>query len=218
MKHFLRNTVFVSALFAAPVLFAQASATPGTGEAKAATDTKLVPVLKHGLVMQIYEGKRPLGGELPDWDRIAGIGVQKMPFSPGEVSKHADLKSFYSQALFFVWSGYIKIEKTGRHTLYADIMNNDKKNIKVSLNIYLKGNRLTFSKDKSAVLDSKRKNLVVNADVDLEPGYYRLHIPLECSGKSYGAQGRYDMLQLELKIKEPGGAIRTLTPNDLFYR
>jgi len=220
---------------------AQAAAKPASTAAAAPAASAQPPAdaYKKGLWLNLWEARADqvnkntkIPGDNATWSPLGSLVVTKQPFSPGDFKDDPDYAKYYSQPLYFGWEGYLKITKPGVHTIIVEVENTKAKEKYVyvsSFAVYLEGNRIALAgQDENTGGNTPRLSesnpiMAVSAEVELDPGMYRLQLPLDVlrdpKDPHTGLLNRYDALTLTIKLKEPGERRpRVLTDADLFHK
>jgi hypothetical protein len=192
---------------------------------RAADAQPAAPEYKKGLWLNIWTHKnKPLDGDFPNWGEAGSIALAAQPFSPGAVKDDPDYKNYHSQPFFFGLEGYLKITKSGAHTLAVDVENTGQTYAFVGkYSIYVEGNCLARSESKA--LTGNDHTLSVSADATLEPGMYRVRIPFDMLYDKYktyqgdALRNNYSNIKITFRLKEPGARrARVLTEEDLYHK
>ena len=198
---------------AAPAPAAAAAAPAPAAPAAPVAIAPAAPEYKKGLWLNLYQRKKALEGK-PDWTPFGAMVIIKQPMSPAAIAEDAEYKSYANTDLYYMWEGYLRISKSGLHTLVLEATKKGNQ-VKVTTGVYLENSLLGELKEVHVAGDS---SIALNVDATLEPGIYLLQIPLALSMSSgYGYNDRD--ISITLKLTEPGSRrARILTNSDLLHQ
>jgi hypothetical protein len=172
---------------------------------------------KNGLWLNLYQPKKELKAGIPDWNPLGAMVVDTQPLSPGAIGGDEEYKNYENSALYFMWEGYVRIQKPGAHTLIMEITLKDGTHsfAKLAAGIYL-GDSPLASLDVTQI-DNNNQTLLLSADAALQPGVHLIRIPFFPVLRGFGVS--YSHFQITLKIMEPGSRrARILAPGDLLHK